>query len=62
MANQVKMKIESGGESGFYKIDNLSVSQLKTIRDACLAYSKQGSSIAGVMAADIVEFMDNLVV
>lgn len=56
------MKIEKTGSNSVFDLKEVSFAQLKTIRDACLAFAKQGSSAAGAVAAEINKFMDNMTV
>lgn len=49
-------------EDNSFNLEGLSFTQLKTIKDACKTYAKQGSKASGDIASEIEDMMDNITV
>jgi hypothetical protein len=56
------MKIEKTALPNIFDLKEISFTQLKTIRDACAAFSKQGSATAGTIASELGSLLDDLIV
>ena len=52
------MIIEKGASDHQFQMKDISFGQLKTLRDACAAYAKQGSAAADAIASEIRKFLD----